>query len=229
MVKDLTVLKGSGNLWWAGSLQKGYEWLMANSVKDNDHILIINNDTEFDENFLARGIEYINSNPGVMIQAIAYPLTQPSLRMGAVYIDWKNFIFHPADINEDFNCLSTRGLFIRYSHFRRVNGFRPRLLRHYASDYEFTIRGARRGIKMAIDEGVRLQVDESTTGIRSIDYGLKFPAFWRSIFSRRSVFNPLMWTMFIILASPWRWKLKNLIQIWGRTLRYFFNYFKYRL
>lgn len=53
------LIQGDGNLWWAGSLQKGYEWLMR-YADDTDICLIINDDTVFDRNFLSTGRELLS-------------------------------------------------------------------------------------------------------------------------------------------------------------------------
>src|SRR3954466_494295 len=42
-VPSATILEGDGNLWWAGSLQLGYQWLMRHAA-DDDIVLIINDD-----------------------------------------------------------------------------------------------------------------------------------------------------------------------------------------
>jgi GT2 family glycosyltransferase len=52
MIPLLTILRGKGDWWWAGSLQRGYEWLKSNSeVSSQDCVLIINDDTEFESDF----------------------------------------------------------------------------------------------------------------------------------------------------------------------------------
>ena len=45
---DSVILKGDGNLWWSGGLQKGYEWVIENGL-DEDICLLINDDTTFVE------------------------------------------------------------------------------------------------------------------------------------------------------------------------------------
>ncbi len=48
IVRTLTVINGTGNLWWAGSLQRGIDWLKRKPADPNDVILMINDDVQFD-------------------------------------------------------------------------------------------------------------------------------------------------------------------------------------
>src|SRR4030042_66268 len=59
----LTVIQGKGNWWWAGSLQQGYKWFNSNerTINVNDFVLIINDDTTFENNFLQKGIELLST------------------------------------------------------------------------------------------------------------------------------------------------------------------------
>ena len=53
-MSNLTILKGNGKLWWAGSLEKGRKHLLnLKEMTDGNIIMIINNDTTFDELFLS--------------------------------------------------------------------------------------------------------------------------------------------------------------------------------
>ena len=48
----LTLLTGTGDWWWAGSLQQGYKWLKKEARAASDILLIINDDTEFEADFV---------------------------------------------------------------------------------------------------------------------------------------------------------------------------------
>jgi Predicted glycosyltransferases len=54
LISSITTLKGYGNWWWAGSLQHGYEWLKSQNLPLNDVVLIINDDTNFEADFLEK-------------------------------------------------------------------------------------------------------------------------------------------------------------------------------
>ena len=41
-IQALTVIKGKGDWWWAGSLQQGYLWMKSQNLTSSDLVLIIN-------------------------------------------------------------------------------------------------------------------------------------------------------------------------------------------
>ena len=48
-IKNLTLLKGDGNLWWAGGIQLGIDWLKKNIKNKSEIVLITNDDIIFDK------------------------------------------------------------------------------------------------------------------------------------------------------------------------------------
>ena len=70
----LTILYGSGNWWWGGSLHKGYKWLKKNRIDDEDIVLIMNDDTYFEDDFLENGVNLIIDNHNSLLLAWTYSL-----------------------------------------------------------------------------------------------------------------------------------------------------------
>jgi len=218
MVQSITIIKGQGDWWWAGSLQQGYQWLKSQKIPLSDIALIINDDTEFDTDFLEKGATLLKKQEKTLLMAQSYSKKTKMLIDSGVHADWHRLTFKQAVSQERINCLSTKGLFLRVSDFFEIGGFYPRLLPHYISDYEFTIRAQRKGMKLITDTSLRLWEDEAATGYYQIDTE-NFIDFLKKYFSKKSPSNPLAWTAFIALACPWRWKLLNLIRIWTWMLR----------
>src|SRR5687768_12144601 len=54
LLPSITVVKGSGNLWWAGGLQAGIDLLKKEKTSHEDLVLFLNDDQTFDEDFLSR-------------------------------------------------------------------------------------------------------------------------------------------------------------------------------
>lgn len=213
-IQSLSVIKGEGNWWWAGSLRQGYEWLKSQNLPSSNVVLIINDDTEFEADFLERGLAIIERNKRTLLQAQCYSRQTNLLIDAGVHVDWRRLTFKQAVTPEEINCLSTRGLFLRLGDFYGIGGFYPRLLPHYGSDYEFTMRAHRKGLKLMTDQMLKLRVDEDTAGHHELGK-ISFFASLRKLFSRKMVMNPVYWSSFIWLACPWRWKLLNLLKIWG--------------
>lgn len=216
-IRSVTVIKGKGDWWWAGSLQQGYQWLRSQKSSLSDVILIINDDTEFDADFLETGIELLKNQERTLLLAHCYSKQDRLLIDAGVHVDWSRLSFEKASTPEQINCLSTRGLFLRAEDLFEIGGFYPRLLPHYLSDYEFTIRAHRKGMKLMTDPSLKLWVDEEATGHHKLYSGSLF-VFFRRVFSKKSAFNPIIWTSFIALSCPWKWKILNLLRVWiGRV------------
>ncbi len=214
-IQSVTVIKGNGDWWWGGSLQQGYQWLRSQKLPESDMVLIINDDTEFEPDFLENGVTLLKKKEKTLILAQCYSKQTQQLIDAGVHLDWRRLSFEQASTPEQINCLSTRGLFLRVEDLFEIGGFYPRLLPHYGSDYEFTIRAHRKGMKLITHPSIKLWVDEEATGYHKLN---SESLSLRRIFSKKSAFNPVVWTSFILLACPWRWKIMNLYRVWiGRT------------
>jgi GT2 family glycosyltransferase len=208
-----TVLRGNGKLWWAGSLQWGLDYVAASSAPTGDLVLFLNDDTAFDPCFIENGVAAMQKTSDSMLLAQAYSLQSGEFIELGTRVDWAKLQFESVSNIDEVNCLSTRGLFIRLGNALRVGGFRPLLLPHYLSDYEFTIRALRKGIAAVTHRSVKLYLNERTTGQRVPDKG-SAGAYLRSVMTKRSALNPLHWSAFLLLACPARYLMLNLWRVW---------------
>lgn len=216
-IKKLTVIKGNGNWWWAGSLQEGYKWLKKIKILSSDIVLIINDDLVFKSDFLERAIAILADKKNVLLQAVCYSLQTKKLVDKGAFMDWKNFSYMINCEPEQINCLCTKGLFLRAEDFFKIGGFHRWLLPHYTSDLEFTIRAYNKGMSLITDHSLKLWSDDTITGYHSFK-GLSILEFIKRYFSMKSAMNPIHWTVFIILACPWRWKILNIYRCWKNFL-----------
>jgi GT2 family glycosyltransferase len=211
------VLPGSGTLWWSGSLQCGIDRLAANGLPDEDIVLIANDDTVLDPSFVERGVQVLRGLPHALLCArLLNPGTGAALESG-IHVDWLKFVFRPANKAGEIDCLPTRGLFLRWRDIKRIGAFRPRLLPHYWSDYEYTIRARKLGYRCVTHPSVALRASLDTTGYHDLD-ALIGGVFLRRYFSVKSPLNPLYRSAFVWLAAPAWMKLPALMNIWGRAL-----------
>ncbi|NEV75670.1 glycosyltransferase family 2 protein [Rhodopseudomonas sp. BR0C11] len=215
LVEDVIVLRGEGNWWWAGSLHQGYLWLRRNRIPGDDVVLIMNDDTEFSADFISVGLRILRQHPGALLTATGYNLkTGKPQDSGGYIMDWSTLGFSETHENARINCASTRGLMVRVSDFLDVKGFHPRLIPHYLSDLEFTMRAQKKGKILMIHPDFRIGIDFETTGHRELG-GETFRQYIKKVFSIRAAMNPIHWSNFILLHSDWRYKLPNLSRIWG--------------
>jgi GT2 family glycosyltransferase len=68
---DVVVLKGDGNLWWAGAINKGIEWAQHNNV---DFVLTLNDDQKITNDFLSVLMEYTSVYPDCILGSLIYLL-----------------------------------------------------------------------------------------------------------------------------------------------------------
>jgi GT2 family glycosyltransferase len=210
----LTIIQGDGNLWWAGALQKGYLWLKENSITGDEIVLLMNDDIEFDSNFLSNGVRILNENPNTFLTAYGFDIKTKNPRDTGVYnFDFQEFVFTETRDPQKINCSSTRGLITRASDFLDVGGFRPKLLPHYLSDIEFTARAKAIGKKLISHKDFSLWIDFETTGYKLLNED-SFKVFLKKSFSKRSAMNPVYWSIFVFLRSPIKYIPINLARIW---------------
>lgn len=215
LVSELTILRGQGQWWWAGALQQGYNWLKAQALAPSDLVLIANDDSSVEPDFLSNAVAAMQ--PDSLLLAMCYDMYSGELDAGLVW-NWPTLSYTVLrESGQQANCFSTRGLFIRVADFLKIGGFHPLLLPHYLSDYEFTHRAWRKGYRLITVPEVFLKDDAQQTGVRDV----KGLSLWRSLrlaVSIRSATNPFFWTSFVILACPLRHVPANILRVWRRFL-----------
>lgn len=216
-----TVLTGTGNWWWAGSLQQGFLWLKTHNALSDDIVLIINDDTEFESDYLYNGITVLRDSPKSMLVSNCYSLDSKELvDTGAYKLNWRNLSVSQTNNAEEANCLSTRGLFVRVEDFIDNGYFHPILLPHYLSDLEYTMRAYKKGIKLMTDASVHIHINELTTGYHCFSTASAISSI-KKYFSKKSAANPFYWTSFILMACPWQYLVLNIARIWLGAFSFF--------
>ena len=216
LVPQASVLRGDGTWWWAGALHHGYRWIKRHANNKDDVVLIINDDTEIEAEFLKNGVAALR--PRSLLLAQQYTAADRRLVEVGATIDWRKFT-HNTTLKQNFvNCQPTRGLFLRVKDFFEIGGFHPILLPHYQSDYEFTMRARRMGFELASDPTVRLFYDEAKTGVDNLESASLLQRL-RIAFSKRYKHNPLYLTAFVLLACPAAYKLLNIMRVWKSFFR----------
>ena len=223
-VKNLTVLKGTGDWWWAGSLQRGLEWLKENNTDDNALILFINDDVCFSPEYLEQACRVMANKKGVLVLSRFKSVDNLRIIETGVCADLQRLSFKVAKAGEKINCLSTRGLFAYWKDILTIGNFHPTLLPHYLSDYEFTIRAHNKGFGCESSANLLIEPNDETTGYHKINEK-HFVDFIKKYFSKKSAGNPIYWTAFVCLTSKFLWVIPNLIRIWGRVVKEVYQFF----
>jgi GT2 family glycosyltransferase len=214
-IKNLTVLSGTGNWWWAGSLQQGINLLKRRGVEGNAIVMFANDDITFEPEFLKNAVDILNESDSVLLLPHVRDEISGVPQESGVHADLRKQKFVIASSPDEVNCLSTRGLFMRMKDLRRIGDFHPRLLPHYWSDYEFTIRARRKGLSLRTSAAIAIGLDHSQTGFRELE-DAGFAEFFAKVFSKRATLNPVYQSMFILLASPVSSTVPSLFRLWSR-------------
>jgi GT2 family glycosyltransferase len=198
-----TIIAGKGKWWWAGSLHQGYKYLKGiKEIDKNDIVLIINDDTSIDANFLEIGVGLIEKSENTLY--LANPYSTEEIWRNYLTYNIKKYRFDIDKNNTKIICMHTRGLFIRYNNFLDIGGFYPKLLPHYLSDYEYTYRAFKKGFKLAVDKSLKIEVDEKLTGVKWNQEitSLSIKEFLSMHFSKKYSYNPIYTLNFGYLTLP---------------------------
>jgi len=221
-IRSTTVLRGDGDWWWAGSLQQGLNWLKVSGADDKALVLFINDDVHFAPDYLERAVRVMADKKHVlMLSRFGTPGGEHIMESGKT-ADLRHLSFNVATSVERINCLSTRGLFAYWGDVRTIGGFHPRLLPHYLSDYEYTIRAYRKGFKCETSAELLIEPNRETTGYRRID-DTSFGSFLKKFCSKKSAVNPAYWSSFILLTAESMWAIPNIFRIWIRASKTIVN------
>lgn len=171
---DVTVLHGDGNLWWTGAMKLGVEHVLAKAQPD-DFILSLNNDTLFDENYVATLVEVSAENGRAIVGSFCREATTGDVIDAGSRKNWQDGTLtttldilddaldtlYPFRVNNEeipletclqelgvlrgFDYLYGRGTLIPVEVFEKVGNFDAKNFPHYGGDTEFFHRARTRG------------------------------------------------------------------------------------
>lgn len=162
MVKEkfpnVIILKGDGNLWWAGGVNEGLRYIENNVTCD--YILILNNDTFFLKNTLEKLIEVIRREVKIVFSPVV--IDEESGKIYAAGQKMKGFfqelkpLYKGEDISKHYNeiieCDSVGSRFVLMS--KRIVGdigfFDQNRFPHGYSDFEYFLRAKKMGYKILV-------------------------------------------------------------------------------
>lgn len=219
------ILRGDDRLWWTGATARGVDYARPNA-QPTDFVLFLNNDTEFDEGYLATLVDVSLKHDRALTGSLGVAGSDPShiLHSGVCW-DWRHVqsrkipIESGADSTTRINTLPGRGTLVPIEVFKRVGNLRHRWLPHYQADYEFACRAARAGFGLVVSYNAVVRVDTDTTGSEGdLATPLSPARLCHLLFSRRSIRNVRYRTTYIALACPWRYKLRNFLALMLATV-----------
>jgi len=167
----IDVLQGNGSLWWAGATNLGIRHALKRTAVA-DYILMLNDDVEFDSDYLARMKRCAEAHPGCLIGTLA------------VYSEDPNRVFWCGQaashrerrygyVRRDRLCgcvpaetLPGRGMFVPTEVFHRIGLLDEKAFPQYAADFDFSLRARKAGYGLlcCCDTALRAKADKTGPG-----------------------------------------------------------------
>ena len=215
-------ISGDGNLWWTGGLNKGIRYIFHHKEKE-DFVLIINNDCQFDKDYVKKLYTSIQKEKKTIVGSLAVSSAdENSVWDAGVVIEWEKGIIkalfpvgtNVKDLNKKIlqnkiDTMTTKGTLYPIKVFEQIGLFDREHFPHYLSDYEYGIRARRNGWKLVINYNAVLKNDTENSGFDYTNSDPSFSHFINLLFGKRSRVNILDQFNFIRYCCPNEYKLKN--------------------
>ena len=213
---DVHVIRGDGNLWWAGATNEGVNYVLRKcNNNDSDYILTLNNDLEVPETYLETLMRNASVYKNSILGSVSVDILNPDL-MNFCGISWNDFtgryhlkakdysysykklINQKQVINSDL--LSGRGTLIPIKVFKQVGLYDSVNFPQYAADEDFSLRAVKGGWSLIIPTSVVLRSHLIETGVDTDKIQVSIKYFRNLLFSKKSPVN---------LKIRYRWAIKN--------------------
>lgn len=213
-IDNLTVLRGNGNLWWAGALTRAYRYLSKINAKDDDIVWISNDDSIFDPDYFEKMVSDPELNSETLVISPGHSIYTDFIEKGFA-IDWSTLKFHKLREGQEPDSITTRGLYMHYATYKSLGPLHPWLLPQYLSDMEYTIRAKRRGFKLVVSNSSHIYVDRSSTGLHIDDSKSLKDFLFNRLISKKTAYNTFYWGNFVLLAAPWKHKVQAFVKVYA--------------
>lgn len=213
---EMKLVKGDGNLWWAGATNAGVEYALKEfKATDNDHVLTLNNDLEVEVDYLEILHRQATANPKSLLGSNSVNIRNTA-ELNFCGVTWNEITGKYHSISKDYqgsypallaktkyvesDVLPGRGTLIPVPVFHEIGLFDAANFPQYAADEDFSLRARRNGWSLLIPADVYLKSHIDQTGVDTdrARFSIKY---YRQIFF--SIKSPLD------LKTRYRWAMKN--------------------
>jgi GT2 family glycosyltransferase len=165
---DVTILKGNGNLWWTGGTNLGVKYALK---QKSDYVLTINDDVEFEKNFLEEMVNTSNKFPGNIICGLICHDEQRDVvlsagRYRAGFLGYKSPAKYQgckaSEIKDRYiesELESGYSMLIPKKVFDLAGLFDDRHFPHHMGDMDFVLRARKYNVKVIVDTHARLYTE----------------------------------------------------------------------
>ena len=190
------VLKGNGNLWWTGGINKAIEY--AIEKLETDYIIWWNNDIVADKDYFTNLAHILNSNDTNTIVGSKIYMKYDKNRLWSMggyfdpYVGDKGMIGSGEPDGEDFNqvlsvdWLPGMGTITHKSIYNEIGFLDESVFPQYHGDSDYTYSAKLKGYKIIVYPNLKIYNDLSHSGLKHQDSFFKLV---QSLFSLKSNYN----------------------------------------
>jgi len=230
---NIPLLKGDGNLWWSGGVNKGAEYAL-NEINCT-HILLWNNDIVCAENYFEELSKLITATTDDVVigSKISDTSTPPKTwSMGGVYntSNGKKFMYGlDAPVPELTNgyvvadWLPGMGTLIPKAVIDKIGYWNAKDFPQYHGDSDFTFRAKKAGFKIFVYPQLQIFNDTKNTGLK---HGGSFKKLKESLTSIRSQYN---WKIDKKFYSYYANSVSGYKHLYIKYFRYIVGFFKWKI
>ena len=218
-IKNLTVLNGDGNLWWAGGVQLGIEWLKTNIQNKSDFVLIANDDVTFDKYYIENALNIIKNTDKSFL--VAEYKNKKEINQLFCFNDKNGRFIQNNHPNFKVNCFSMNSTFCKFNYLQDIGDFYPKILPHYLADIEYSYRAIKKGYKVISNNNIKIEWDTKSTGIHVGDE-ISLSKYFKVVFSKKYSSNPIHWTCFYYLTMKKKHFVFTTLVFWVKFILKFF-------
>jgi len=222
------ILTGDGTLWWTGANVLGVNHILK-KAKDDDFVLLLNNDLLVDHDYLSLLLNVAQSHPRSLIGSTLVDHDNRSFMESGVrftpdlqlIVTRDRNLIDTTELDLDVDALPGRGTLVPVSAFRTAGNFDSRRLPHYCADYEFSVRARRAGYRLLVSHRARVYAKLNITGF-STSSEKKFITLkecWQLLFSKKSKTNIFYFNNFVWSCSEPDHRLRNVLRSTLSTIR----------
>ncbi|MCF6171889.1 MAG: glycosyltransferase family 2 protein [Bacteroidales bacterium] len=170
---NIHLLKGDGNLWWSGAINKGAEFSI--SELSADYLLLWNNDIEPEDNYFIELGKSITKNPNAILGSYIYDFTSKKIWAEG---GWFNVCTGKRTILSGkqkksrfiFKWLAGMGTLVPVKYIKQFGYWDSKNFPQYHGDFDFTIRMSKKGIKITNSEKLILYNKTEYSSIKGVDF-----------------------------------------------------------
>lgn len=155
---EVQVIRGDGTLWWSGAVNLGVRRALSSAAPD-DYILLVNNDTYFESDFVARCRDAARKYPNTLVGSVFVDPYTGELH-GGIVVDWytakftwvnngKSIEDFPPGHVESVSLLTGRGVIVPCKVYRDIGLYDDHYFEQHG-DTEFSRRAYLNGYPLLV-------------------------------------------------------------------------------